>query len=100
VATKLLLLRRPEARENRLNAKAVHEILERDRGVAIGHQFWWEYGRPVLNVVTANELHVPISDSGASDPDIHVVKFGKRAIDVLNHRSHPLHLKASRHRLT
>jgi hypothetical protein len=30
--------------------------------VAIGHQFWWEYRYPALNVVTANELHVPVSD--------------------------------------
>ena len=30
--------------------------------VAIGHQFWWEYRYPGLNVVTANELHVPVSD--------------------------------------
>src|SRR3989442_3249063 len=30
--------------------------------VAIGHQFWWEYRYPHLGVVTANELHVPVSD--------------------------------------
>jgi cytochrome c oxidase subunit 2 len=29
---------------------------------AIGHQFWWEYRYPDLGVVTANELHVPVSD--------------------------------------
>jgi len=29
---------------------------------AIGHQFWWEYRYPELGVVTANELHVPVSD--------------------------------------
>jgi cytochrome c oxidase subunit 2 len=28
----------------------------------IGHQFWWEYRYPGLGVVTANELHVPVSD--------------------------------------
>ena len=28
----------------------------------IGHQFWWEYRYPELGVVTANELHVPVSD--------------------------------------
>jgi len=28
----------------------------------IGHQFWWEYRYPKLGVVTANELHVPVSD--------------------------------------
>jgi cytochrome c oxidase subunit 2 len=30
--------------------------------VATGHQFWWEYRYPGLNVITANELHVPVSD--------------------------------------
>ena len=29
---------------------------------AIGHQFWWEYRYPQLGIVTANELHVPVSD--------------------------------------
>jgi len=28
----------------------------------VGHQFWWEYRYPGLDVVTANELHVPASD--------------------------------------
>lgn len=28
---------------------------------AIGHQFWWEFRYPELGVVTANELHVPVS---------------------------------------
>jgi cytochrome c oxidase subunit II len=36
--------------------------------VAIGHQFWWEYRYPGLNVVTANELHVPVSDSTHPTP--------------------------------
>lgn len=30
--------------------------------IAVGHQFWWEYRYPGLKVVTANELHVPVSD--------------------------------------
>jgi cytochrome c oxidase subunit 2 len=29
----------------------------------IGHQFWWELHYPRLGIVTANELHVPVSDS-------------------------------------
>src|SRR6202451_19832 len=29
----------------------------------IGHQFWWEYRYPSLKVVTANELHIPLSDA-------------------------------------
>ena len=34
--------------------------------VVIGHQYWWEYRYPKWDVVTANELHVPVSDP--SDP--------------------------------
>lgn len=36
--------------------------------IAIGHQFWWEYRYPGLNVVTANELHVPVSDPAHPTP--------------------------------
>ena len=36
--------------------------------VAIGHQFWWEYRYPVLKVVTANELHIPVSDPDHPTP--------------------------------
>jgi cytochrome c oxidase subunit 2 len=35
---------------------------------AIGHQFWWEYRFPDLNVVTANELHIPVSDAAHPTP--------------------------------
>lgn len=35
---------------------------------AIGHQFWWEYRYPELGVVTANELHVPVSDPAHPSP--------------------------------
>ena len=35
--------------------------------VVIGHQFWWEYRYPSLGIVTANELHIPVSDPGAPD---------------------------------
>jgi cytochrome c oxidase subunit 2 len=35
---------------------------------AIGHQFWWEYRYPDLGVVTANELHVPVSDPAHPTP--------------------------------
>ena len=34
----------------------------------IGHQFWWEYRYPKLGVVTANELHIPISDPSKPTP--------------------------------
>jgi cytochrome c oxidase subunit 2 len=36
--------------------------------IAIGHQFWWEYRYPGLGVVTANELHVPVSDPAHPTP--------------------------------
>ena len=28
----------------------------------VGHQFWWEFRYPKYGIVTANELHVPLSD--------------------------------------
>jgi cytochrome c oxidase subunit 2 len=36
--------------------------------IVIGHQFWWEYRYPRLGVVTANELHVPISNPATPTP--------------------------------
>jgi cytochrome c oxidase subunit II len=36
--------------------------------IAIGHQFWWEFRYPKLGIVTANELHIPVSDPGHSRP--------------------------------
>jgi cytochrome c oxidase subunit II len=33
-----------------------------------GHQFWWEYRYPGLKVVTANELHIPVSDPAHPTP--------------------------------
>jgi cytochrome c oxidase subunit 2 len=36
--------------------------------VAVGHQFWWEYRYPALGIVTANELHVPVSDPARPTP--------------------------------
>lgn len=34
----------------------------------IGHQFWWEFRYPALKVVTANELHIPVSDPAHPTP--------------------------------
>lgn len=31
----------------------------------VAHQFWWEFQYPDLGIVTANELHVPVSVKGA-----------------------------------
>lgn len=38
------------------------------RVTAVGHQFWWEFRYPALGIVTANELHVPVSDRGRPTP--------------------------------
>ena len=34
----------------------------------VGHQFWWEYRYPSLKVITANELHIPVSDPAHPTP--------------------------------
>ena len=36
--------------------------------VVIGHQFWWEFRYPKLGIVTANELHIPVSDPRRPTP--------------------------------
>src|SRR5271154_3507161 len=36
--------------------------------IVTGHQYWWEYRYPSFNIVTANELHVPVSDPAHPTP--------------------------------
>jgi len=36
--------------------------------IVTGHQYWWEYRYPGLNIVTANELHVPLSNPAHPTP--------------------------------
>ena len=49
-------------------ARVIHGIQDvpKPAGVvevtAIGHQFWWEFRYRELGIVTANELHIPLSD--------------------------------------
>ena len=38
------------------------------RVTVVGHQWWWEFRYPDLDIVTANELHLPVSDAGARRP--------------------------------
>ena len=50
---------------------AIQDAPEPDGAVevtAIGHQFWWEFRYPALAIVTANELHVPVSDPARPTP--------------------------------
>jgi cytochrome c oxidase subunit II len=55
-------------------ARVIHSIQDAPKPpgmievVAIGHQFWWEFRYPALGVVTANELHVPVSDPSQPTP--------------------------------
>jgi cytochrome c oxidase subunit 2 len=50
------------------SARVIHTIQDAPRlpgsiqVTVIGHQFWWEYRYPQYGFVTANELHVPVSD--------------------------------------
>jgi cytochrome c oxidase subunit 2 len=34
----------------------------------VGHQFWWEFRYPGLGIITANELHIPVSDLARPTP--------------------------------
>jgi cytochrome c oxidase subunit 2 len=47
------------------NANKPHNALE---VTVMGHQYWWEYRYPQYNMVTANELHVPVSDPAHPTP--------------------------------
>jgi len=55
-------------------ARVIHSIQDAPKPagaievIAIGHQFWWEFRYPALGVVTANELHVPVSNSSSPTP--------------------------------
>jgi cytochrome c oxidase subunit II len=50
-------------------AQVIHRVQDASRPpgtievTVVGHQFWWEYRYPQYGIVTANELHVPVSDS-------------------------------------
>jgi len=55
-------------------ARVIHAIQDAPKPAAalevtvIGHQFWWEFRYPALGIVTANELHIPVSDSAHPTP--------------------------------
>jgi cytochrome c oxidase subunit 2 len=50
-------------------ARVIHEVQDAREPAAalevqvIGHQWWWEFRYPKLGLVTANELHVPVSQN-------------------------------------
>jgi len=55
-------------------ARVIHAIQDAPKPAAavdvtaIGHQFWWEFRYPAFGVVTANELHIPVSDPAHPTP--------------------------------
>jgi cytochrome c oxidase subunit 2 len=55
-------------------ARVIHAIQDAPKPAeavevtAVGHQFWWEFRYPGLGVVTANELHIPVSDPARPTP--------------------------------
>src|SRR6202140_1908579 len=55
-------------------ARVIHAIQDAPKPstavevTVIGHQFWWEFRYPTLGVVTANELHIPVSDPAHPTP--------------------------------
>src|ERR1700731_2318419 len=55
-------------------ARVIHAIQDAPKPAAavevtaIGHQFWWEFRYPAFGVVTANELHIPVSDPAHPPP--------------------------------
>jgi NADH dehydrogenase len=55
-------------------ARVIHAIQDAPRPtgaldvIAVGHQFWWEFRYPALGIVTANELHIPVSDPSRPRP--------------------------------
>src|SRR5579863_3349108 len=56
------------------SARVIHAIEDAERPpgtievTVVGHQFWWEFRYPQYGFVTANELHVPVSDPNRPTP--------------------------------
>jgi cytochrome c oxidase subunit 2 len=55
-------------------ARVIHAVQDAPRPAnaldvtVVGHQFWWEFRYPSLGIVTANEMHVPVSDPAHPRP--------------------------------
>jgi len=55
-------------------ARVIHAIQDAPKPptavdvTVIGHQFWWEFRYPKLGIVTANEMHIPVSDPAHPTP--------------------------------
>jgi cytochrome c oxidase subunit 2 len=57
-----------------VTARVIHAVQDAPKPpgaldiTVVGHQFWWEFRYPALGIVTANELHVPVSDPAHPRP--------------------------------
>ena len=57
-----------------VTARVIHAVQDAHKPAGaldvtvIGHQFWWEFRYPDLGIVTANELHIPVSDPAHPRP--------------------------------
>jgi cytochrome c oxidase subunit II len=57
-----------------VTARTIYDVQGADRPAdavdvtVIGHQWWWEIRYPEFGIVTANELHVPVSESSRARP--------------------------------
>ncbi len=82
-------------------ARVIHAIQDAPKPknaievVAIGHQFWWEFRYPTLGLVTANELHVPVSDptfltllSADTDHSFWIPNLAGKTDLIPNHPNH------------
>jgi cytochrome c oxidase subunit II len=55
-------------------ARVIHAVQDAPKPASavdvtvIGHQFWWEFRYPKLGIVTANEMHIPVSDPAHPTP--------------------------------
>jgi len=67
-------------------ARVIHEVQDARKPAGaldvqiIGRQWWWEIRYPKLGIVTANELHVPVSQGGERLPTF----LDLRAADVVH----------------
>jgi cytochrome c oxidase subunit II len=56
------------------SARVIHEVQDARQPegtiqvIVTGHQFWWEYTYPQYGFVTANELHIPLSNPAHPTP--------------------------------
>jgi cytochrome c oxidase subunit 2 len=56
------------------SAREIHSVQDAPRPAGavevtvIGHQFWWAFRYPKFGIVTANELHIPVSDPAHPTP--------------------------------